>query len=134
MLNQPEYEPERSTPLPHTGFDRVQQLTIYIKETDRVEGRLLYLKILELVKAHGGAGATALKGVAGYSISSRSIMTAGFADLHQRLPLVILIVDTTSKIREMLPQLNAWVAINGGLLTIENLEAHHLLHPGMEAR
>src|SRR3954447_17336672 len=84
--------------VPHTGFEQMQQLSIYIKETDHVERRPLYLRILEMVKAGGGAGATVLKGSAGYSASSRSIRTAGFADIHQELPLLILVVDTEERI------------------------------------
>lgn|GEM_PF-1430320 len=116
----------------HPGFEQMQQLSIYIKETDHVERRPLYLRILELVKASGCAGATVLKGLAGYSASSRSILTAGFADIQQRLPLLVIVVDTEGRIEQMLPQLEQWVSVNGGLITIQDLEAHRYFHPNLK--
>ena len=116
---------------PHEGFEQMQQLSIYIKETDHVERRPLYLKILELVKANGGVGATVLMGLAGYSASSRSIQTAGFADVHQHLPLVIIVVDRAASVEALLPQLESWVSINGGLITIQDIEGHCYLHPNL---
>lgn len=113
----------------HEGFVQMQQLTVYIQETDHWGRRPLYLHILELVRAGGGAGATVLKGVAGYSASSRSIHTAGFADLQQRLPLVILIVDTEERIDAFVPQLEELIRPNGGLITVQDLEGHSYLHP-----
>ncbi len=112
----------------HEGFTKMQQLTVYIQETDHWGHRPLYLKILEMVR-EGGAGATVVKGVAGYSASSRSIHRAGFADLQQRLPLVILIVDTQERVGAFLPQLEELVRPNGGLITVQDLEGHSYLHP-----
>jgi uncharacterized protein len=114
---------------PHEGFQQMQQLTIYIKETDHVDHRPLYLKILELVRRAGAAGATVYKGVAGYSLSSRSIQTAGFADIQQHLPLVVVVVDTAQLIDSLLPQLEDMVRHNGGLITVQDLEGHSYLHP-----
>ncbi len=116
---------------PHEGFEPKQQLTIYIKETDHVEHRPLFLKILELVKEHDGAGATVLKGLAGYSASSHAIRTSGFADLKQELPLVIVIVEDVAWIEMMLPRFEALVQPNGGLLTIQDLEVHRYFHPNL---
>lgn len=112
-------------------FGRMQQLSIYIKETDHVERKPLYLEILELVKANSGAGATVLKGLAGYSASSRSINTAGLVDIQQKLPLVIIVVDAAWRIEMMLPQIEGWVQVNGGLVTVQDLEAHRYLHPNL---
>jgi PII-like signaling protein len=116
---------------PHQGFVLMQQLTIYIKETDHVAHRPLYLKILELIKDNNGAGATMLKGVAGYSSSSHAIQTAGFADIQHKLPLVIVVVETASWIEAILPQLETLLQSCGGLLTIQDLEAHRYLHPNL---
>ncbi len=111
------------------GLERVQQLTVYIKETDRVEHHPLYMKILQLVKDSGGAGATVLRGVAGYSISSRAIKQAGLADLKQDLPLAVVIVDSAERLQQLLPTITDWVCVNGGLITLQDLEGHHFLHP-----
>jgi PII-like signaling protein len=112
----------------HEGFVQMQQLTVYIQETDHAAGRPLYLAILQTVRAMGGAGATVLKGMAGYSASSRSIHTAGFADLRQNLPLVVVIVDTEERVDALLPRLEELVRPNGGLITVQDLEGHSYLH------
>lgn len=109
----------------------MQQMTVYITETDHYEHKSLYLQILELVKARNGAGATVLKGLGGYSASSRTIATSGFADLEQRLPLVVVIVDTPQNVAAMLPELEAMVRVNGGLITVQDLEGHLYLHPNL---
>ncbi|MEO8287030.1 MAG: DUF190 domain-containing protein [Chloroflexota bacterium] len=113
------------------GYERMQQLTIYIGETDHYEHGPLYLRILELAKQHNCAGATVLKGLAGYSASSRSIQTSGFADLAPKLPLVVLIVDAAWRLEPILPLLELMVRPNGGLITVQDLEAHRYLHPNM---
>lgn len=114
--------------VPHEGFELMQQLTVYIKETDHAGRRPLYLAILEMVQENDCAGATVFRGIAGYSSSSRTIQRAGFADIQQHLPLVIVIVDTASRIEILLPRLEGMVHPNGGLLTIQDLEGHRYLH------
>src|SRR6266568_8908805 len=133
MDSAPDKPPGDSSSL-HEGFERMQQLTIYIKETDHVEHRPLYLKILELARANGGAGATVLKGIAGYSSTSRSIQVAGFADVQQHLPLVVVIVDAAWRIELLLPQLEDLMRPNGGLITVQDLEGHSYLHPNLPLR
>jgi PII-like signaling protein len=113
-----------------SGYNQMQ-LTIYISETDHYGHKPLYLKILELAKEKDAAGATVLKGLAGYSASSHAIRSAGFADIREKLPLVVVIVDSAERIGEMLPQLEAMVSMNGGLITVQNIEAHRYLHPSL---
>jgi PII-like signaling protein len=127
-------KPPDETHSRHKGFEQMQQLTVYIKETDHLNRRPLYLQILELVRSTGGAGATVLKGIAGYSASSRSIQTAGFADVQQHLPLVVVIVDKASQVEALLPQLENMVRPNGGLITVQDLEGHSYLHPNVRDR
>jgi hypothetical protein len=112
--------------LPH-DLEQMQQLTIYINETDRIRRRPLYLEILHLVKRSGGSGATVFRGIAGYSSSNHSITIIGLADLRQRLPIIVIIVDFTWRIELLLPQIGEWVRSNGGLVTIQDLQAHRYL-------
>lgn len=124
-------EPANTAQPAHAGFEQMQQLTIYISETDHYERRPLYLRILELAREHDAAGATVLRGLAGYSASSHAIRTAGFADLLQKLPLVVVIVDNAQKIEGLLPHLETMVQVNGGLITVQDLEGHCYLHPSI---
>lgn len=115
-----------------TGI-RLQQMTIFICEQDHWHHRPLYLAILEQVRAQGGAGASVLKGLAGYSARNRAIHTSTLVDVATQLPLVILIVDTAEQIAALLPAVEEMVAANGGLITVVDVVAHRYRHPSQAA-
>src|SRR5690242_4159595 len=118
---------------PDSTAIRMQQMTIFICEQDHWHHRPLYLAILEQVRAQGGAGASVLKGLAGYSARNRTIHTSTLVDVATQLPLVILIVDTAEQIAALLPALEEMVAANGGLITVVDVVAHRYRHPSQAA-
>lgn len=113
----------------------MQELTIFICEADKYQdphnhhSKALYLAILDLVKAEGIAGATAVRGLAGYSANSHQIHTGHLVDVQPQLPVVIYIVDEAAPIARILPQLEAMVSASGGLITVQDIEAHIYVHP-----
>ncbi len=113
----------------------MQELTIFICEADRFQdphnhhSKALYLAILDLVKSEGGAGATVVRGLAGYSANSHIIHTGHLVDVQPQLPVVLYIVDEPERIARLLPQIEAMVAANGGLITVQDIEAHIYVHP-----
>lgn len=109
----------------------LQELKIFITEADRYKGKALYLTILELVKEQHIAGATAVRGLAGYSENSRQIHTGNLVDVAPRLPVVIYIVDGGERIARLLPLIEAMVSVSGGLITVQDIEAHRYLHPNL---
>jgi PII-like signaling protein len=115
----------------HDGFEQMQQVSVYIGEGDHYQQRPLYLKILELARDRGLAGATVLKGLAGFSSSSRSLHISGLADIRQDLPLLVIIVDSAPQVERILPELEKMVQANGGLITVQDLEAHRYVHPSL---
>lgn len=94
-------------------------LRIFIGESDRHEGMPLYEWLLRQARKHGLAGATVLRGLAGFGAHSR-IHTARVLRLSTDLPIVVEIVDTIDKIEEFLPLVDA--AISEGLATLERVE------------
>jgi len=72
---------------------RAKRLRIYFGESDQWRGRPLYLALLDALKKQGLAGATVVRGVAGFGAHSR-IHTASILRLSEDLPVVIEIVDT----------------------------------------
>lgn len=94
-------------------------LRIFIGESDRHDGSLLYEWIIERARAHGIAGATVLKGIAGFGAHSR-VHTARILRLSEDLPIVVEIVDTLEKIEGFLPTIDT--AIPEGLATIEPVQ------------
>ncbi len=93
-------------------------MRIFIGESDKWERRPLYAALLELFRAKGLAGATVLRGVAGFG--PRSILhTAGILKLSADLPLVIEVVDSEEHLNAALPSVDAMMS--GGLITMEKV-------------
>lgn len=113
----------------------MQQLTIFICEADKYQdpqthhSKALYLAIIELVKREGGAGATAVRGLAGYSANTRQIHTGHVVDVQSQLPVVVYIVDEEERIAQLLPQIEAMIAPSGGIITVQDIVVHRHLHP-----
>jgi len=91
-------------------------MRIFIGESDKHEGRPLYEALLELLRKKGLAGATVLRGVAGFGASS-TMHTEKVLRLSLDLPLIIEIVETEEAIQKILPDLDKM--IGGGLITLE---------------
>ena len=93
-------------------------LRIFIGESDRWEHKPLYEAIVLKARELHLAGATVLRGPAGFGKSSR-LHTTKILRLSYDLPLVIEIVDAEEKINAFLPVLNEMV--KGGLVTLEKV-------------
>jgi len=106
-------------------------MRVFIGESDRSveghhKGKPLYEALLNLFRERGFAGATVLRGIAGFGASAK-IHTDRILRLSLDLPIVIEVVDTEQRIREVLPELDG--IIGGGLITLER--AHVILYrPG----
>ena len=94
-------------------------LRIFIGESDRHAGMLLYEWIVRSAREHGLAGATVLRGVEGFGARSR-VRTAKILDLSTDLPIVVEIVDTLEKIDAFLPIIDG--AILDGMATVEKVQ------------
>lgn len=96
-----------------------RRLSIYIGESDRWRGRALYTALLETLKTEGVAGATVLRGVAGFGAHSR-IHTAAILRLSEDLPLLIEVIDLPEKIERAVQVISPM--IREGLITVEDLQ------------
>jgi uncharacterized protein len=92
---------------------------IYIGESDHWHGRPLYQAIVEFLREKHIAGATVLRGIEGFGARSR-LHTTRILRLSEDLPILIEIVDEESRLRAILPELDAMVA--DGLITLEKVE------------
>lgn len=94
-------------------------LRVFIGERDK-HGRVpLHEWILRKAREHGLAGATVLRGIAGYGAKSH-LHTSKILRLSSDLPIVIEIVDTKERIEAFLPEIDD--AISDGLATLEKVE------------
>ena len=94
-------------------------MRIFIGESDKFEGRPLYEALVERFRKRGLAGATVLRGVAGFGASS-VVHTEKVLRLSLDLPVVVEVVETEEAIQSVLPDLDDM--IGGGLVTLERAQ------------
>ena len=93
-------------------------MRIFISEADRHKRKPLYEVLLEMLRKQGFAGATVLKGVAGFG--GNSVMhTDKLLCLSTELPLVIEVIDDEEKIQQIIPQFDE--LMQGGMITLEKV-------------
>jgi len=115
--------------MPH-GFKGERTLMrIFIGESDKYHGKPLYEALLEKFREKGLAGATVIRGVAGFGASS-VVHTEKVLRLSLDLPLIIEVVETEEAIQRILPDLDDM--IGGGLITLERAQV--ILYRPAEAR
>ncbi len=102
-----------------------QQLWIFIGEADRWHGQSLYIALLQVLRRHGCAGGTVLRGVAGYGANSL-IHTASLVELSTDLPVVVTCVDAAERIARVLPEIAEMVG--EGLITVNAVRVVKYTH------
>ncbi|MBX3357057.1 MAG: DUF190 domain-containing protein [Phycisphaeraceae bacterium] len=93
-------------------------LRVVVDESDSHKGQPVWEAVLHAARSQGLAGATVLRGVAGFGVHSR-IHTSKILRLSEDLPMVVEMVDTPEKIEAFLPSLAA--VGEGSLITIEKV-------------
>ncbi|MGD8277559.1 MAG: DUF190 domain-containing protein [Gemmatimonadota bacterium] len=96
-------------------------MRIFIGESDRCvvgphKGKPLYEALVAFFREEGFAGATVLRGIAGFGASAR-VHTHRILRLSLDLPIVVEVIETEARIQDVLPQLDGM--IGGGLITLE---------------
>jgi hypothetical protein len=94
-------------------------MRIFVGESDKYEGRPLYEALVERFRRRGLAGATVLRGVAGFGASS-VVHTEKVLRLSLDLPVIVEVVETEEAIQSVLPDLDEM--IGGGLVTLERAQ------------
>jgi hypothetical protein len=101
---------------------QAMRVSIFINENDRWRGRALHLELLRALGKAGIAGATVVRGVAGYTRSA-GISTTSLVDAGGTLPLVVEFIDEEQHIVGILPQIIAMVG--NRLITTTPTEIRH---------
>jgi hypothetical protein len=107
--------------------DNVKILKVYTSSTDKLKHSPMYEMIVYAARRNGMAGATVHKGVMGYG-SSSVINSAKFWETNDKLPVVVEIIDESSKIDAFFKIIKPYLESvrYGCLVTIE--DAHVMLH------
>ncbi|NPA15954.1 MAG: DUF190 domain-containing protein [Deferribacteres bacterium] len=100
-------------------------LRIFIGEGDRIGLKPLYRVILDKLKERGFAGATVVRGIAGFGPHS-VYHTEKILRLSRDLPIIIEVVDTLEQIEAFLPELDKLV--KSGTVTIEKVRVIKYTH------
>ncbi len=78
-------------------YTKAKLLRIYISSTDKFRRVPLYEVILFAAKRYNLAGATVLRGIMGYGLSSK-ISSLKFWEITEKIPIVVEIIDEHQKI------------------------------------
>jgi uncharacterized protein len=92
---------------------------IFIGESDKADHQPLDRVLLERLRREGFAGATLIRGIAGFGARS-VIHTASLVDLSSDLPVLIEVVDDDEHIQKLLPILDELLT-GGALVTLEKV-------------
>ena len=104
-----------------------KMLRIYIGRDDRWEGKPLYEQIVARLKGGDVAGATVYQGTMGYGAHQRLHLSGRFG-LSRDLPIMITVVDSEARIREVLPILDEMVM--QGLVVLSDVDVIKYQHAG----
>jgi PII-like signaling protein len=89
------------------------QVTIYLNESDKWQGRPLHMAILNYLKEENVFAACAFHAVGGF-LGRQRVKTSHLVDAGGKLPLIIIFVDTDEHVSRVLPKL-------------KEMSAHHLI-------
>ena len=98
-----------------------KKLRIFISETDKYQGKVLYEWIVQKARDHNMAGATVTRAIEGFG-PTHHIHTAKILHLSMDMPLIIEIIDTAEMIDSFLPLIDD--AVKKGVATIEDVTIH----------
>lgn len=102
-----------------------KMLRIYFGEDDKWNGKPLYRAIVEKCRELDIAGATVLRGTAGYGASTLVRRSHVFSLSHD-LPVMVSIIDSEEKIGKLIPFLDE--VVDEGLIATSEVEVIKYVH------
>jgi uncharacterized protein len=93
-------------------------MRIHISENDKLGRKPLYEALVDLMIEEGFAGATVLRGIAGFGVHS-IYHTDKLLELSSSLPIIIEVVASQDKIDGVMPKIDEMMA--GGVITLEKV-------------
>lgn len=91
-------------------------MRIFIGESDKIGHRPLYEVLVELLRKEGFAGATVIRGIAGFGAHS-VYHTDKILRLSVDLPIIIEVVDSQERLDAIMPRIDEMMS--GGMITLE---------------
>ena len=105
-----------------------QLLRVFLGENDKHDGRAVHELIVDEVRRRGLAGATVLRGIAGFG--SQRVADAPGRRASDNAPVVVEIVDQEDRIAALMPFLDT--VVKEGLVTVEAVKVitYRISKPG----
>jgi PII-like signaling protein len=101
------------------------RMRIWIGEGDKYGDEILYEALIRLFRKEGFAGATVMRGIAGYG--ARSLRRSGKTlEMSRDLPVIVIAVDTQEKIDRVMPKIDEMMS--GGMTTLETTTVLRYAH------
>ncbi len=85
------------------------QVTIYLMEGDKFQGRALHVEILNYLRQENAFAAVALHGAGGFMGRMR-VKSSHLVDAGGKLPVIIIFVDTDEHVTRVMPKLKEMAA------------------------
>ena len=96
-----------------------KRLSAYVGEDEMYQDKPLYQALVDQSRIQGCAGATALRGMAGYGASSREIAKHGLR-MSTDCPVVVSVIDDSVRVTALA---EVWATmLPAGLLTVEDVQ------------
>lgn len=101
------------------------RMRVWIGEKDRYGDERLYEALVKLFRREGFAGATVIRGIAGYG--ARSLRRGKDSlEMSRDLPVIVIAVDTQEKIDKVMPKIDEMMS--GGMITMETTTVLRYAH------
>lgn len=94
-----------------------KKVSIYVGEEQQYRGNSLYAAILDFLFYRGVAGATVIKGIAGFG-ADHHLHTTRILRLTENLPIKIEFIESAAKVEELLPKLQEMAGT--GLIEVQD--------------
>jgi PII-like signaling protein len=120
-------EPRHLPETDDAGLGIWQKLMVHASEDARHEGHALYVQLIRRLREEGASGATALRGIWGYS-GDREPHGDRLLSLRRRVPVVTVVVDRPDAIQRWWRVIDE-VTDETGLVTSELVPAFHAVGP-----
>jgi len=104
---------------------RAKKVTVYVGEDVHHHGEPLYLAVLNFLFAHNVAGATVVKGVAGFG-AEHHLHTTRLLEMSGNLPIRMEFIESERTLEALLPALGELVT--EGLIVVSDVEVIQHTH------
>lgn len=102
----------------HRLEGQAKKLSAYVGEDEHYEDKPLYQALVDQARVQGCAGATALRGLAGFGASSRDVAKHGLR-MSSDIPVVVSVIDEAVRITALAEM---WATMMpAGLITMEDV-------------